>query len=223
LNSVKRRKASVAGNVMIYILLAAALLGALTILITREGDVGGDSLESEKAELLATQVISYSSLARQAIDHMILAGSNPGDLVFAKPADGAAYTAGSHIHKVFHPAGGGLDYKLADAAIFDTSITSPAAGWYMIRASNVEWTPTSAHDVLLSAVGIKKDVCAAINKKLLGASAIPEVNADFTNLFTTGPAPFTELLCPACSGNIAACVKRTGAELYSFYTIAAGQ
>lgn len=213
------------GNAMIYILLALALLGALTMTMMRGNETGGDDLSKDEAELMATQMIAYAASAKQTVDQMIMSGTPVNSLNFILPSD-PAFNTGSHIHKVFHPAGGGLTYKSADKKIFISTNPGISPGWYAGRFNNVEWTPTTAQDVLISAYGIHQSICEQINKKISGAATIPTFTRDFSRSFTVDPIHHggtpQNLLgtdCPLCEGNPSFCAKALSGNFYVYYNI----
>lgn len=228
MNSDKHRPAGINGNAMIYILLALALLAGLTMVLNRSNDTGGDDLAKDKAELLALQVTAYAGSAKNAVDQMLMSGTPVTSLNFVLPSD-PAFDTGSNIHKVYHPAGGGLTYKRADATIFDTTSSySTLGGWYMTRTNNVEWTPTTAPDVLLVAWRIHKTLCENINKKITGSTAIPAIAAPVeiflgTSNGATSNANFMIADCAACNGYPALCVSNASLNNFAYYNIISGQ
>ena len=63
MNSDKHNPSGVRGNAMIYIILALALLGGLTMVISRGNDTGGDDLGKETNELLTTRAVAFAGSA----------------------------------------------------------------------------------------------------------------------------------------------------------------
>lgn len=213
------------GNVMVYILLALVLIGALTVALTRQGDQGGDDLSYEQAELQASQLISYSLSAQNVVNQMIMSGSNI-DTIDAMLPSNAAFNTAPNIHKVFHPQGGGLNYEVPKLPPFAASGVATTAGWYITKR-NVQWTPSAATDLVLAAFSIDPAVCRQINKKLTGqATLYPLVGAtQTTNYFTTAAATnLTAANCPSCDGKASLCVTDAAANARpTFYTILEGR
>ncbi len=237
------------GNALIYVLIAIALFASLSFVLGRQTDTSETGVVSEEqAELYASQLISYSAQAKSSVDQMRATGAYPEDLYFFLPGDtgfddGATY---KDIHKIFHPAGGGLSMKNLPSAIRkddDTSEPGPAPGWYMGRFNNVEWTGSTANDVILVAYKITRPVCEAINEKITGSKTIPKLtgkardffiydaastpphefstggdhtgsNADFAA--TGSPAP-----CGDCDGMPSLCVSNDTEKIFAFYNIIA--
>lgn len=214
------------GNAMIYVLIALALFGFLTLTLSRQNDqADGENINDEMAEFYANELINYTAAAQNAIDMMLASGSEINDLDFVLPSD-AAFNTGSNIHKLFHPQGGGLNYQEKfNSDIIETSSGSPA-GWYFIK-NNVAWTPSVSNDVILSAFSIKKNICEMLNKKITGSTDIPiHTNAGGTSPqghFVNGTDVFDATSCPECSGYPTLCIANTLQTRWIFYSIIAAQ
>lgn len=211
------------GNAMIYILLAIALLGGLTMTMMRGNETGGDDLSEDQKRLYATQLIAQAATAKQVIDQMVMTGSNFNNLDFVLPSD-PAFNTGSNIHKFYHPAGGGMVYKTPTVPPFVNN-TAPNQGWYIYTKTNVEWTPSATADVIFSAFWINLDVCAEINKIITGSNAIPQLSSAvsqrglFTNYFNTD-VTLNAARCPDCVGHSQICVGGSSAsDQGTFYSI----
>lgn len=235
------------GNALIYVLIAIALFAALSFTMSRQTDSGeAGTLPDERAELYATQIINYAVQAKSTVDQMIFTGTDMNDLDFMLPTD-AAFNTPPDINKIYHPAGGGLNpARLPDDAVEQAS-NNPVPGWYMGRFNNIEWTAlgpgniegpggTEApyEEVILVAYQIKPEICAKINEKINGSTAIPTLDADTRDVlvddsFYSGGANVeltTELagsICPECSNMTSLCVENQSQNIYSFYTILADQ
>ncbi len=225
---MSRHRQSEKGNALIYILIALALLGALTMLLSRQNErSSGESMTEDMLNFETTRMRSYAASAQDAVNKMIMSGSSVDDLQFFLP-NVASYDTGSHIHKVFHPEGGGLNPGNIDPKIFTGTDTDPAPGWYMGRFNNVGWSGTPAQDVLLVAHQISQPLCAKINKDLTGSDVIPAIGGsgnlrDYlidTTLHTGGAnADFTSAICAGCDQKIALCVSNTAGDIWSFFTV----
>ena len=228
MNSDKHSPANICGNAMIYILLALALLAGLTMVLNRGSDVGGDDIAKDKAELLALQITAQAGSAKNAVDQMMMSGTPVTSLNFVLPSD-PTFNTGSNIHKVYHPAGGGLSYKKPESTIFDTLTSySTLGGWYMTRTNNIEWTPTTAPDVLFVAWRIHRAICESINKKITGSTTIPTIASPAEVFLGTahGAASNANLMiadCAACNGYAALCVADATSQNFAYYNIISGQ
>lgn len=227
-----KARVSEAGNAMIYILIAIVLFAALTMIISRQGDNSeSGSLDSERNEIAATQIIQTSMQLKQGVDQMLYSGSKADTLDFTTPDNEPAFSTGpSFVHKVFHPSGGGLvPQPLPQQALKQVS-ADPPARWYIGRFLNIEWTNSVDEDVLMVAHQITEPVCRAINQKILGD---PTPLATTTNprdlliddILHSGanPATWTTVACPSCKDKIAGCLEGPsevpGENIFSYYSI----
>ncbi|HPF78249.1 MAG TPA: hypothetical protein PLF01_03055 [Alphaproteobacteria bacterium] len=211
------------GNAMIYVLIALALLGFLTVTLSRQNNqADGQDLSDEQAELYANEIVQYASASRYAVEMMLSSGSEVNDLNFILPSD-ANFNTGSNIHKVFHPQGGGLNYQ-AELNEDMVDNTGQPPGWYFTNSINVEWTPTTANDAIVSALRIKKAICESINKKITGSKDIPVLDEALGQVFkSTATVDLDTSICPGCDGYPMLCVANQGGTFYGFYSIIAGQ
>jgi hypothetical protein len=221
------------GNALIYVLIAIALFAALSMTMGRQSDTGESrELSDQKAELYATQLISYAAQAKSSVDQMIFSGAKVDDLDFILPGATAfeTGTTSDKMKRVYHPDGGGLSAgKLPEEGIAYTG-SDPTAGWYMGRFNNVEWSKTGGTDVILVAYGIHKKICEKINEKVTGTSAIPKIGQSIPNVMidaeyhsgtntdlTTDPAGSP--ICAECHKVSSLCVEDQGSPIYGFYTV----
>lgn len=227
MNSDKHSARGVRGNAMIYILISLALLGLLTMTLMRQNKQGGDDIEADQAELLASQVLTYTTTVKAAVDQMLLIGTPVASIDFARPSDTGFDTA-PYGNKLFHPEGGGLSYSPPSQNLFVSGLSSPAAGWYAGRFNDIEWTPTSAQDVVLTAWGIKQPVCALLNKKITGSAAIPALSSARSRLVkvtyhSAANAAFVKADCTACEEKPSLCVSTDSAAVFVFYSVISAQ
>lgn len=219
------------GNVMVYILVALALIGALTMTLSRQNEQSdSQNIDDELIEFQVTRLLNYSAAAQSVVDQMIMSGSDGSDLIFDLP-NIASFDTAPYIHKVYHPSGGGLISREANADIFPGTDNDPDAGWYMGRFNNVEWTTTTAQDVILTAHQISELECESINLKITGNTTIPAIAgtgdlADYLidgSLHTGTNAPFSTAVCAGCDGFVNLCISNTAADMWSYYIVIEGQ
>lgn len=212
---------------MIYIVIALALIGALTMAIKSQNENSGGDLTTEQTELLTAQMMAYAANGKNIVDQMLMSGTSPNALNFALPNE-TSFDISPHYNKVFHPEGGGLGYPPANPTVFTSGDDSPAPGWYIGRPANVEWTPSTAKDVLLVAYGISQSLCANINKKITGTTDIPAVSDLEERIFVDGyysssvNVDLTTTNCPDCEGYPALCVQDATPD-YTYYSIISAQ
>ncbi len=211
------------GNAMVYILIALALFGFLTVTLSRQNDqADGQELSDEMVTLYTNELIEYTTAAGNVIEMMLATGSDVNDLDFINPAS-ANFDTGSHIHKVFHPQGGGLNFQSS----FTEEIESGAgAMWYFQDNLNVEWTDTTGNDTILMAYSINPSICENINLKITGSATIPATTVGLNAIFS--PSAYTEASfnttnCPGCDGYPILCVSNGAVDTYGLYAIIAAQ
>lgn len=222
----KDKKTNQNGNVFIYILIAVGLFAALMFAISQsssQNDASGELSEGE-SKIVAGEIIAYAASAANALAQMQQAGDTISTINFTLPSE-SNFNDSPTIHKFFHPDGGGFNYKPLPAKASADDATGLAAGYYIDRFNNIEWTPTTAYDVVFTAYEIKKDVCAELNQKMTGASTIPTVSsASLQNLFVSDTlhagtnSDFMVTNCAACEEVPAMCVT-DGSGKYTFYSI----
>ncbi len=245
------RGAAESGNALVYVLIAIGLFAALSFTLTRQTDTSeGGSITEEQVELTTTQLISYATQARSALDQMDFSSVRPSEMIFILPSDANFETetppAIRNIYKVYHPDGGGLiPGTLPEKAIAQVN-TTPPPGWYMGRFNNVDWTPLGPgntagtagaeapyEEVILIAYQISQAVCEKINEKVIGTNTIPTISVPLKQVFiddaTTGYGAGTNThlttgtgnICVECENVSSLCVQQGG--IYGFYNILADQ
>ncbi len=232
------------GNALVYVLIAIVLFAALSFTLARNSDSGeAGALPEERAELYTSQLISYASQVKSIYDQMDFQGARIDQIDFTLPSDTANFDTGTKIFKIYHPEGGGLNIGTLDTeAIFDSGLTTPGdpkAGWYLGRFNNIEWTPTTGTDIVLSAYGIDPTICALINEKVTGNRTIPAITEPLKEVFVQKTYTFgagtqnnfatgtnTDLttqggtpVCAECDNISSLCVQEGG--IYGFYTVIA--
>jgi len=220
------KKSSERGNAMIYVLIAVALFAALNFTLSRNNSDNGEAqdLDDGKTELYIGQLISYAAQAKMAVDQLLFEGTRIDNLNFITPSD-PAFETGSDIFKVYHPGGAGLSPGNIPTELIAQTNNTPAAGWYMGRFNNIEWSQSTATDIILVAHQISKKACEKINKKITGNTSIPAMNVNLANILiddsehSGSNIDWTTANCPACADIPALCVSNAGATQFSFYNI----
>jgi hypothetical protein len=211
------------GNALLYVLLGIALFAALSYTLSRNTETAGGNLSEEKATLMANRLISHAGQMSQAIQQMLMTGSHIEDIDFTKPGE-AGYGTGAQ-HQVFHPSGGGINvFDQSDPNWYENA--SPNSGWQSMTVTNVEWTPTSADDLIYTFISVNSDICRKINEIMAGQSTIAPLTVSHNQLFIEGASSdsdFTAVGCPDCVGNMSMCVSNAAADRYAVYNIVASQ
>ncbi len=214
------------GNAFLYILIAVVLLAALTFTLSRiENQDGGGMAKVDKAqvEIDANSILSYATGVQNALIRMDQVGVNADQVDFMQPWE-TTFNDDPTTEKLFHPDGGGLNYKPLPATAIGPSVANPEPRYYVGMFNNIEWTPTTAMDVIFTAYKITQPVCAELNKRVLGDPAILNISASPARVFvasgeyhTGGNIDLTTTNCSACEDLSAACV--TNGTDYFFYSM----
>ncbi len=209
---------------MIYVLIVIALFAALAFILSRQGQNGEHSaMGAQEIEIESTQMLQAAMQIKQAIDSMTYGGTTLDALDFTPPS-AAGFDNPPRTVKVFHPDGGGVIMPhLPDAAIGGHA--DPAAGWYLGRFNTVEWTESTATDVILTAYDIPKALCAKINEKLTGSATIPVSSAALRDILVNDAdhsgnnVALTATNCPGCEGKASLCVEGPTNDIWAFYAV----
>jgi hypothetical protein len=220
LNSDKHGPSRQRGNVMIYILIALGLIGGLTVAMSRQANQSsGETLDKETVQMHVSKLQGYAGTAQNVINQMMMSGTTIDNLSLINPTS-APFNTAPHIHKLFHPGGGGLSYEQATKPPFATSSSGTPEGWYVTKR-NVQWTPTAATDVVLAAYNIPLEICRELNKKIIGtATPVALVSGTTHGFFTTQAATnLTTAACTGCEGYPSLCVTDPGGTANPTYYI----
>lgn len=227
---IMKQTATQSGNAFLYVLIAVVLFAALSFVLGRQTSDTSEAgtLAVDRTAMAATQIMAYSASVKGIVDQMTATGSLPENLTFEKPS-AAGYGTGPYIDKVYHPEGGGLVDKALPAAFAANLTNDPPAGWHLGRFNNVEWTPSTAPDILVTAFQITRPVCEAINRTLTGAATIPTLGAAARDLLVDDAdhggtnADLTVAACAACEGLPSLCVKDSTQDIYAYYSVIVGR
>jgi hypothetical protein len=102
------------GNALIFILIAIALLGLLTVTLSRSGDSTNDSGDYEQNQIAASEILSYAKSIENAVQMLLARGCSENDISFENNVV-AGYTnpnapTDNSCH-VFDVAGAGMTYQ----------------------------------------------------------------------------------------------------------------
>lgn len=170
------------GNALWFILLAVALLGALTAAVTRSSDTAEQSGDIERYRINASNMMRHSASVEAAVQNMLMRGLGENRISFDNTyTSGATYTnpncpAPETECLVYHGAGGGVNYKQLPSALFDAIHNGQATftEWEFSGSNNVDGVGTSAPDLVMFTGYLERNLCRQINALL----KIPEVSGD---------------------------------------------
>ncbi|HNQ91329.1 MAG TPA: hypothetical protein PKI93_00185 [Alphaproteobacteria bacterium] len=214
------------GNAFLYILIAVILFGALMFAISRSQDSDDSSTELDEGRVTvsANEILGYAASVTNAISQMQAAGAQNSDIDFIMPFE-ATFNDPPTISKLFHPDGGGLNYKTLPTNAIEDDSAGLDPSYYVGRFNSVEWTPSTTPDVLFVAYEITTPVCEALNLKLRNDATIPTVGGDtLDNLFIDdrlhagSNADFEIANCADCEEIPALCVQNAAGKKL-FYSV----
>jgi hypothetical protein len=169
------------GNILFIILIAVALFAALSYAVTKSNNIGTNNATQETSTINGAVLAQYTASIRAALQRMTTDGKPLFDVEFNPPSDLASLT--TPAAGVFHSSGGGVIYQTAPSVLIDIQGDNPTGQWifsFNFEIANVGSSAASSldgNDLVAFQVGIKKDVCIQINKKLgLPIAPIPWVD-----------------------------------------------
>lgn len=207
---VMERTNGESGNALWFIMLAIALLAALTVTISRSSETTEQVGDVERQRVLASAIMRTAASVQQAVEQMRLKGVSENEISFENEfTSGYANSrcAGDSC-KIFHVKGGGLTYKGPPDDAND------GGQWLFSGANNVEGAgtdgtgPTSSTDneLLMILPGVAPALCGRINTEL-GISGIPQdAGKSDVATFYTGTFPDGETI-DAAPGKKTACYQ----------------
>ncbi len=175
------------GNVLWFILIAVALLGMLTMVLSRSGSVVDQSGDIEQLRISGGQILRYAKSLESGIQEMTLRGVSENDISFenAAPAIAANANCTTTACRVFHVEGAGLSYKEFNSA-------NSGADWIFTGANNVGTTAGpvgstadgTGNDLIMLMPDISSDLCIQINRDL-GVGTPGTLPVETTGIDTT--------------------------------------
>ncbi|MBI1300750.1 MAG: hypothetical protein GC137_03735 [Alphaproteobacteria bacterium] len=155
------------GNILIFILIAVALLGFLTSIVARNSGSSSQAGTVEQNRIKAAAILRFSQGVQSAVEQMRLRGISENDLDFIAIADSYDNPNCTIPEcEVFSREGGGLTYETPAALLRDDDHTDT---WHVSTANRVEAfgcddNTVLCTEMLLLAKNIPQSVCLQINK-----------------------------------------------------------
>lgn len=76
------------GNALIFILIAIALLGLLTVTLSRSGDSTNDTGDFEQNQIAASEILAYAKSIENAVQSLLARGCSENEISFWHDSDG---------------------------------------------------------------------------------------------------------------------------------------
>lgn len=215
------------GNALFLILIAVALFAALSYAITQSSRSGSGSVTRETNALQAARTVQMAATLRTAALRLQMSGVKVTDMkLIADGSDPTSPCTETDGTCLFTPEGGGATFprvgKEVPAEIYDQGLDQFKSDNGIPSIAVIEAKTNSGGTVVLGAgsntgpdagvaiLGIRKDVCEAINKGL-GIAGIPLL--DMTLYISTQPDYNTADI----GGKIEGCINAAGMFGQDFY------
>lgn len=162
------------GNMIFIILLAVALIGALTAAILSGSNTDSANIDEESLALKAGEVQRYASELERGVHYVLQNGTSESAIRFAHDDAPSDYgTLGdpddrTQTFQVFHRLGGAAGYRAPPSGIQ----TSTAGNWEFYGTSHIPGIGTSLADLIAVLPNVTPQFCAYINQ-LNDQPAIP--------------------------------------------------
>lgn len=166
------------GSVLIYIFIAIVVFAALSFAVSRGNREGVATIDRERADLQATQILDYTGMIRGTLQNMKISGIKDSQLCFDHAGWGfATYDhAGctTDANRVFLPSGGGATFQAPGENLLDEKLRAQPGWnqWHFTGANRVMGvggdcaTNGECNELLLVLPYIRRDTCAALNRRL---------------------------------------------------------
>lgn len=172
------------GNALWFILIGVALLGALTMILSRGGSGVDQSGDFEQRQVKVSQMLRYAKSLEAGIQQMRLRGVSENDVSFWHDSDGNGTEDASDDYfnancttpdcHIFDVGGAGLTYTPPASGLSD------ATDCVFSSSNIVDDIGTTAPDLIMMLPQVKTSVCAHINRILGSSYSGTESGVDFT-------------------------------------------
>ncbi len=179
-----QNRAAEAGNVLFYILIAVALLAALSFAVAQSGRGNVQKLTSERARLYATEILEQADIIANSVAQTRLRGYNDTEISFEN-SEVSGYSNANcpdDICLIFHPNGGGLNYTAPSEKWLDTTQNAELryGEIYFNGTSHVVNVGTDSDDLIMFIPYLNLATCQEVNK-LLGIEPVTDDTPSETN------------------------------------------
>jgi len=152
---------SEAGNVIVFILIAVVLFGALSFTVMRGSSSGTSMMTNEQAYTSARQIMAYGNDVQQAVRRIGLRGIADTGISFANPIVTAGYDNAACTTpgcRVFDAAGGGLAWVSPSPGLND------GTEWLYTTNQIPGVGATTGAELMLLLRNVPLTVCGKINE-----------------------------------------------------------
>ncbi len=210
------------GNALLFVLVAIALLAALTLTIARVSDTTESDSNVEQRRIQASEIMRFGAGIEQAVSQMRLRGISENDISFQNTITTADYTNANCTTNdcLVFGTGGGQTYVKPSAGL------NGGAEWLFSGANDISNVGTTQADLVMILPNVNQELCARINTEL-GIAGVTQdaAKADISTVYAGAVAGTPETI-DAAPGKKAACFQGNqdggGADIsanYYFYQV----
>lgn len=219
------------GNVLIFILIAVFLLGALTAMFARSSNTTEETGSVERGSIYASAIMRNSTATEAAVHNLLTRGCSESELNFYTASSGAPSTNASapsdNSCDIYNAAGAGMT-PYVNATSYPYFTTGDVSNIGSTAADLIEVVAYDNKDD--GVVGLSDETCMALNRTLengFSFSALPSADltggSRFTGSFSGAPQFGYSGGSTPMDKVKAGCVTDTGcnagAGCYAFYNI----
>jgi hypothetical protein len=227
------------GNAMFYILIAIALLAALSFAVTQGNRASVNNMQRDRARLMATEVIEHSDAIAKGVQTLRLRGLPLETLSFESNESYSAPNANScgTACELYHPDGGGLiNSPISTDWLSKEKSSQPTTGQVILAGNvcvpfigkggaNCGTDSIDNEELIVFVSGIRDDVCKQTNlihHSISLKDNIPEQSSCFIPTYFTGSFteqgvidnPLLSAKTAGCFQMAASCTTNGGANIY---------
>ena len=162
---IRKNETHESGNVMIMVLIAIVLIGALTMVIQQGSDNQNSDISDETLAIRASEVQRYASELERAVLYVMQNNTGESDIRFAIPTDTANATGYGDLSadsdptdQIFHPDGGAANYRKPSE-----DILAGASNWEFYGGTQIPQVGSDRADLIAVLPDVTKQFCDKIN------------------------------------------------------------
>lgn len=173
-----RASNSESGNVLFYILIAIAMLAALSFAVSSGNNTANKSISNERSKLAASEIMAYGDTLANAVGQLRLRGCTENEISFENSEisgyENPSAPSDETCH-VFSVSGGGVNFETLSTDILDSSESaSTFYGYWQFDAthcvenigSHDDPCASNQAELVASVHYLRKTVCVAVNDLL---------------------------------------------------------
>ncbi|MCB9990939.1 MAG: hypothetical protein H6867_06120 [Rhodospirillales bacterium] len=180
---MNKNRQNESGNVLWFILLAIALLAALTATISKSSDTTEQNANIERFRIDASDIMRHSASIREAVNSLKLQGISENNISFVNTSTSVDYSNGTCFDcMVFSSSGGGAAYRTPNPSWLDSTHSGDAryGEWEFSGTNDVIGVRSANADLIMYLGYLKENLCTQINTMLRIAGTPTDAGFDQT-------------------------------------------